>query len=155
MALTDDGTYLDDDHRHVTVVDRFGPGGDIRLKTPGFAFPGVLYWDQKPHAIQPKFLLRGPPAKQFFRYGSSAYVKLPDGELVCRLGVEGGDPDLIQELKALAEDVTNCDPIDVDLEAVEGWDTASIDPANERKQTKKLKVGKRESMAALRAREEA
>ena len=129
MAFTDDGTFLDDDHRHVTVVDRIGTGGEIKLKS-GFTIPGVLSWDSKPIVIKPKFELRGPPAKHLFRYASSAYVKTADGAFVNRLGIEGGDEDLIQELVSLAADATSCDPIDVDMEMVEGWDTASIDPGD-------------------------
>lgn len=147
MATTEDGIFIDDDFRFVTVVDRIGVGGDVKL-AGGFVLPGVLYWDHKPHPILPEFQLRGPAAKHFFRYGSQAYVHTKDHEYVCRLGLKGGDEDLIREI---GREFLDPEPIDVDLETVEGWDTAAIDPSD-RKKTKTLKRGPRESVAALRAR---
>jgi aconitase B len=49
--------------------------------------------------------------------------------------------------------MVTADPIEVDMEAVEHWDTAAVDPSN-RKVTKKIKRTQAATVAELRTREE-
>jgi hypothetical protein len=149
MAYTDSGEFYDDDRRRVMVKDRLGLGGDVRLKS-GFTYPGTLYFDHKPVSIVAKpFPLEAAQAKFFFRVGSQAFVKDLDNAHVCRLGIVDGDEDLINEI---GPEFTSCDPLELDMEAVELWDTAAVDPTD-RKVTKKLKRTAAPTMSELRARE--
>lgn len=150
MSQTADDVFVDDDMRFVTVIDRTGLGGDIALRS-GTLLQGTLYWDHKPHTIKATpFQLRAPAALHFFKYGSQAWLHDASGAYVCRLGIVEGDEELIAQI---GPEMVTADPIDVDQEAVEGWDTAAVDPTN-RKITKRVKRTERPSMGELRAREE-
>lgn len=150
MSMTADDVYVDDDMRFVTVIDRTGQGGDIKLKS-GQTIQGTLYWDHKPHTIKATpFPLRAPAALHFFKYGSQAWLHDADGIYTCRLGIVDGDETLISQI---GPELVTADPIDVDMEAVEHWDTAAVDPTD-RKVTKKVKRTPAASMAEMRAREE-
>jgi hypothetical protein len=147
MATTEDGTFVDDDMRFVTVVDRLGVGGDIRLKS-GLTYEGTLYWDHKPQPILAKpFQWRGPIAKHLLRYGSQAYIKDIDDHWVCRLGIQGGDEELIAEI---GPEFLDCSPIEIDPNAIERWDTSTAN----RTKPMTIKRTKAPTMAELRARGE-
>lgn len=139
--MADDGeVYVDRDFRFVEVMDRTGRGGPIKLAS-GYTLPGEFQFDHQIIPIKKRFRLRGPEAKFVFAHSQRTWVHTTEGEFVQRLAivvpedVDDATQSLIDELGPVCCDTS---PIEVDLEVVESWDTAQVDP--DRQVTAKQRV---------------
>lgn len=151
MSFTEEGVFVDDDVRMVTLIDRTGIGGPIK-KRKGEPIRGEFQYGARVYPITKEpFTVRFPIAKHIMRYGSQTYVHDREDNYVNRLGVKDAtDPSVIDELGA---GVLECGPIQVDTDMIEGWNVATKDP-DPQSRSKRFRELAKPQMAELRGRED-